>query len=229
MALLLAAGSAAADDAPPPPAPANPQATPAAGSDSRDASNLVLAAPQKDYVPQPPTDSDGVTRSVSPDIAAALSSGLPKYTPPTPEPTPVPASQQVDMRDIDKPKNEIKRLPSYVVHEKRPPVFRDTDLFNANGLLDLSFKSHSGLVFGNLLGLNSYAAKNMYLDAQRQANMNDLADTARAMAVGGDSAEGSYIMKESQDTYLRHDDDWSRLNDEWNWSGPNGGSPGRPQ
>ena len=203
VALLVTAMTAGGQNTP---APQPAAAAPVSGSDTRDASNVVLAPQQNNLLPQPPADSDGVTRDVSPRIAADLASGMPKFSPP--KPTPTPSGQSVDLRDIDKPKNEIKRLPKYVVHESRPPVFRDRDLFTANGLVSLSFKSHPGLYFGNFLGLNSGVATQMYQDDQRLENMSDLSDTARAMAAGGDAAEGRYILQQSQEAYMRSSDDF---------------------
>lgn len=217
LALIAVAAIAAAQNASPSATgAASPSAatSPGAGSPTTDASSVVLSARPGADTPAPATDSDGENRSVSPNVAAALSYGLPKYSPPTP--TPTPAAEPVDLRDIDKPKNGIKRLPKYVVHESRPPVFRQRDLSTPAGLIDLSFKSHPGLMFGNFLGLNSGPAYQMYLDDQRLENMHELADMAHAMSIGGDSAEGSYILKESQDTYMRSDSDS-------NWSGPGTG------
>jgi hypothetical protein len=222
LALMVAAARAAAQNTapsptepPPPPAAVGESdaATPGAGGVTSDASAIVMAPKTGQYVPAPPVDSDGENRSVSPGIAEALSLGMPKYAPPTPTPTPAP---DVDMRDVDRPKNEIKRLPKYVVRESRPPIFRDRDLFTTQGLIDLSFKNHPGLMFGNILGLNEAPAYEMFLDDQRQKNMQDLSDTAHAMARGGDPAEGAYILQASQNTYMRQDDDFT-------WGGPGGG------
>jgi hypothetical protein len=201
-AFMATAALVAAQNSAPAPAPAAADAAPLAASGATsDASSIVLAAKQKDTIPQPPADSDGETRGVSAGVAAALASGMPKYSPP--KPTPTPPNAMADLRDIDKPKNEIKRLPKYVVQESRPPVFRDRDLFNASGLADLSFKSHPGLNFGNVLGLNTSTALQMYQDDQRLKNMDDLYDTAHSMSLGGDAAEGRYILQESQETYMR--------------------------
>jgi hypothetical protein len=216
LALMAAAAAAAAQETTPTPtqaAPSGPQASPASGAETSDASGIVLSARPKAYVPAPPVDSDGETRTVSPGIAAALSAGMPKFSPPTPTPTPVAETQ-----DIDKPKNEIHRLPQYVVREARPPIFRDRDLYTQKGIIDLYFKNHPGLVIGNILGLNSAAARDMYLDDQREENMDDLKDTAHAMAQGGDAAEGSYILQQSQSTYMRAGGTW-----DWSGTGPVGG------
>jgi len=82
-------------------------------------------------------------------------------------------------------------------------VFRDRDLYTAGGLASLSFKNHPGLMFGNFLGLNSAVAAQMQQDDERLQNMSDLADTAHAMSLGGDAAEGRYILQQSQSTYMR--------------------------
>jgi hypothetical protein len=212
LALIVAAAGAAAQETPAPPSPTPIPSKAAAGADTHDASSVVLAPRPKDYIAEPPTDSDGVTRSVSPGIAADLASGLPKYSPPTP--TPTPAAESQDLQDVDKPKNEIKRLPKYIVRESRPPIFREQDLNTPLGQIDLSFKSHPGLLFGNFLGLNSGPAYEMYLDDLRQENIDELHDIAHAMSLGGDKAEGSYILEQSQDAYMRSDDN------SWNLGGP---------
>jgi hypothetical protein len=215
LALTVSAAVAAAQDAAP--APAAPQTT--------DASGVVLAAKPAAYVaPTPPPDSDGVTRSVSSGVAAALSAGAPRYSPPTPAPTPTPEVE--DMKDVDKPKNGIIRLPKYVVHESRPPIFRDRDLFTTEGMLDLTLKRHAGLMFGDILGLNSLnkpgsPGYQMMVDDQRKDSMDDLLDTAHAMAQGGDYAEGSYILQQSDSTYMRGGGDW-----DWSGSGRVGGLTG---
>jgi hypothetical protein len=172
----------------------------------------VVLAPKAPALAPVPLD-DGSGRAVSSKIAADLASGMPKYAPPTP--TPATTAEPQDLRDIDKPRNEIRRLPAYVVRETRPAVFRDRDLYTTKGLVNLSFKTHPGLIVGNFLGLNSKVAYEMYLDDQRLANIEDLAETAHAMALGGDKAESDYILKESQATYMRPIEE--------TWNGPGGG------
>ncbi|HMD61791.1 MAG TPA: hypothetical protein VKG78_10180 [Opitutaceae bacterium] len=215
LAVMAAAAPAAAQNGPSPtPAPAHsaPDSSPAAGPDAGDASSIVLADKAPTLAPLQPDDGSG--RSVSAKIAEDLASGMPRYNPPTP--TPTPAAEPLDMRDVDKPRNEIRRLPKYVVRESRPPVFRNRDLYTTEGLAGLGFKRHPGLGFpGNILGLNSEVAYQMYLDDERLANIEDLTDTARAMARGGDKAESEYILKASQETYIRPIEE--------TWNGPGGG------
>jgi hypothetical protein len=129
------------------------------------------------------------------------------------------------MADVDKPKNGIIRLPTYVVRDSRPPIFRNRDLYTNAALIDLTMKKHPGLLFGNFMGLNSAAvpgspAYQMLLDDQRQESMADLFDTAHAMAQGGDHAEGEYILQQSQSMYMRGGDS------DWSGTGPVGGLTG---
>jgi hypothetical protein len=217
LALLISAGTAAAQDGAPAPAQgASPDA-----AVTTDASSVVLAAKPREYAPPaPPTASDGVTRTVSPGIAAALSAGMPRFSPPTP--TPVPTAEP----ESDKPKNGIVRLPAYLVREARPPIFRNRDLFTKEGMLDLTMKAHAGLEFGNILGLNANPkpgspAYQMMVDDERQESMDDLFDTAHAMAQGGDNAKAAYILQQSDSTYMRGGGTW-----DWSGSGPVGSLTG---
>ena len=201
LALVLSASVAGAQEAAHraarrrrPPRPAAPTAP--------DTANILLAPSPKAYTPPAHVDSDGVARTISPGLAAALSDSMPRYAKPSPTPTPLP--ENTDMQDIDHPKNEIKRLPSYVVRETRPPVFRARDLYTSDELINMSFKAHAGLNFGNILGLNSGAAYQMYLEDQRKENMDDMTDLAHAMSRGGDAATGSYILSaERPDLHAR--------------------------
>lgn len=216
LAITLMAGPAFAQEA----ASGAPMGAPKTAGNavgSSDTGSILLAPAPKDYAPPAHTDSDGESRTISSGLAAALSEGMPKYSPPTP--TPTPAADPVDMRDLDKPRNEIKRLPKFVVQESRPPVFRERDLFTTQGQIDLAFKSHSGLLFGNILGLNSGAAQMMYLEDQRLDNIADLKDEAHALSRGGASAEGSYILQQSSDTYMRSGTSW-----DWDGGGIVGGN-----
>lgn len=216
LALMVAAAVAAGQSAAPTPTPAASADTSAAAAPG-DAQTAVLSDHPSAPVPPPTSGFEVPERSVSPEVARALSLGMPKYNPPTP--TPVAANQPQDVLEADKPKNEIKRLPSYVVHDSRPPVFRDRDLYTKDGLVSLSYKLHPGLALGNLAGLNDPTAYDVFLEDERLANMADLKDTARAIAAGGDNAEGEYILQQTQDTFMRPDQGFI-------WNGPGGGVNG---
>jgi hypothetical protein len=180
------------------PAAAQEAAAPSPAPATRDAAAVVLEPAKAAPAPAPAADPDGVARAVSPGIARAQPAEAP------------------DARDLDKPKNEIPRLPAYVVRASRPPIFRPRDLNTQSGLVDLSFRRHPGLVIGNIFGLNEGAAQAMFLDDERLSNISDLADTAHAMDAGGDKGEAKYILQETQDTYMRTPDTTT-------WGGPGGG------
>jgi hypothetical protein len=135
------------------------------------------------------------------EIASMLAASMPKYDPPKPPPKQV--DPDVDLRDIDKPRNDIIRLPKYVVHGEKPAVFRERDLYTKSGLGQLALLRYRGLNVGFLPGLNQPIAEQMYRDDERLQNMAALQDTADTMRRGGDSAESIYIMRASNDTFIR--------------------------
>ena len=146
-------------------------------------------------------------RPVSPATAALLAATMPKYDPPKPEPPPKPEEvKEVDLRDVDKPKNGIIRLPKYVVHGEKPPIFREEDLYTKRGLTDLAMSRHPGLGLGLLGMFNGPIALEMYREDARLESMADLAETAHAMSRGGDDAEGQYIMRATEETYAHQMD-----------------------
>ena len=215
--LLVATLGAKGQEAAPakdPAAPATPAAAPAP-----DTSSVILASKPAPAPLPASDDADSNTRSVSAKVAADLALGMPKYDPP--KPTPVPAADPQDLRDIDKPKNEIKRLPKYVVHEAKPPIFRQSELLTDAGKIDLGFKNHPGLRIGNIWGLNEGLAKAMLEDEDRLSAKDDLTDTAHAMARGGDPEESKYILQATQDAYMQNSPLWT-----WNGPGGNGGNSG---
>jgi hypothetical protein len=200
-AVAAAQSASPAKDEAPPPAP--------------DASSIILAdkpAPPPP-VPLPSLDS-GADRFISNKTASALADAMPKYNAPTPTPAPT-----LDP-ELDRPKNGIPRLPTYVVRETRPPIFRKQDLYTPDGLIALSFRAHPGLMFGNILGLNSGIAYQMALDEERMDALNDFADEAHAMERGGDKAESAYILEASQGAFSRP------VEEVWGGPGAGGGFSG---
>ncbi len=157
------------------------------------------------------------TRAISPEAAAALAAFAPKYEPLPPKPEPKPETEQVDMREVDKPKNSIVRLPKYVVQEAKPPVFRERDINTEKGLRDIAMRryiSDADRALNRwtlpLFGTSKEArAMAMYAEDERLRNMADLNDAAVTTAKF-DPAAGDYIRKQSQNTYRRTSDfGWS--------------------
>ena len=175
-------------------------------------------------------DSTRRTRVISPEAAAALAAMAPKFAPPPKVPEKKPEEELPDLRETDKPKNTIIRLPKFVVREPRPPVFRERDVNNRAGFVELARRRYlSELDRGVLnrwsfLGVQSSAtpegattarALDMYAEDERLRNMADMADLAN-MVQKSDAASGLYIKRDIQQTFLRTSD--------FGWQG---GSPTR--
>ncbi len=162
-----------------------------------DTASLILATrtaatpSAADVSPKP--DNRPAPGSVAANIAAGLSAYVEVRS------GPGTAGAAADLRDIDKPRNQIPRLPvevmqRYVVRESRLPVFRPRDLYTTAGLIDLSFKEHPGLRIGNFFNLNAKAAYQAIVSEQLYADRMELTDLAIAMAVGGDAEEAKAMQ-----------------------------------
>lgn len=162
--------------------------------------------------PQPaaPAPVGGDQPISSQELNAAVAEGLPKYSPP--KPAPAKPQKEVDLRDIDRPKNRIIRLPSYVVQAPKPPVFADHDLLTKQGQADQAMKTYVGFdpsLMPSLVasGVSRFLfqgyADQQAQDAQRQQNIDELSDSAAALARTGDSGESEYIKRQSDDTFMR--------------------------
>lgn len=179
------------------------------------AASPVLAPKPAEKAPSP--NAPKRTRAISPEVAAALAAVTPKYTPPEPKPEPKPEAPMIDLRDVDKPKNEIVRLPDYVVRERKPPVFRERDVYTDKGITDIAMRRY---ISDADRALNRWTlplfgsskedrARAMYAEDERLKNMNDLRD-ASIDAGRADPRNGEYIYKEAQKTFLRSSDfGWS--------------------
>jgi len=133
---------------------------------------------------------------------------MPKYNPP---PKPDPDDEDVDLREIDKPRNGIIRLPKYTVQERKPPVFRERDIFTRAGLADLAksrYLSATDRMLNRvtlpLFGTSSEArAMAMYEEDERLNNMSELKENARDIGYLN-PAEGAYIKRVTDETYMRN-------------------------
>jgi hypothetical protein len=84
-------------------------------------------------------------RNVSPELAAKLRDGLPKYSP-SKSAAPPPAGEN--------PHDDILRLPHYEVREQKIPEFRKREMLTPKGRLEVALKRHPGLNFGPLKSWN---------------------------------------------------------------------------
>jgi hypothetical protein len=186
----------------------------------------ALAASPADRLPAPPpAPAPRRNRAISPEAAAALAANAPKFAPPPKAPEPKPEEELPDLREIDKPKNTIVRLPKFVVQERRPPVFRERDINSTKGLAEIAMRrylSETDRVLNRFrlpfLSMSSEErAMAMYAEDERLKNMSDFADRAN-MIQKSDAAAGTYIKREVDKTFLRSSD--------FGWQG--GGPGGRP-
>ena len=172
-----------------------------------------LAAQSFDESNDPPKTNQ---RVFSKNVAEALAARMPKYNPPEPEPEPVDEEEMQDMRDVDKPRNKIIRLPEYVVRQDKPPVFRDRDINTKAGLKKLAMKRY---FYETSIALNkltiplfgdaeSYALM-LYEQDERLKNISDLNETANDID-RVDPEDAKEIRKATRDTYGRGFDDRSR-------------------
>lgn len=141
-------------------------------------------------------------RQISSGTAALLAQGMPAYNPPKPQPPPKPDADSDDDNE-DQPRNHIIHLPKYIVHEQRPPIFRERDLYDKTALTRLAMLRYGGLNVGPLAGLNGPIADEMLREDQRLQDIKEFNDTADTMAAGGDSSEANFIRNTTQETYAQ--------------------------
>ncbi|HVS54475.1 MAG TPA: hypothetical protein VHD62_19115 [Opitutaceae bacterium] len=184
----------------------------ATGAQAQSAPNPILVAPPAPAQKSPPPDENRA-RPVSPDVAARLAASAPKFAPPPPQPAPKPEEEGVDLRDVDKPKNGIIRLPKYIVQERKPAVLDERAVHTEKGLTDIAVRRYISEVdrvmngfYLPIVGSSSEKrARAMYAEDERLKNMSDLRDAA-VTAAKSDPGQGAYILRESRDAFMRSSD-----------------------
>ncbi|MBL9187431.1 MAG: hypothetical protein JNK23_08145 [Opitutaceae bacterium] len=182
---------------------------PAARAQSAPPASPLLQPKKEDDKPAAPRRS----RVISPEVAAALAQASPTFAPPPPKPEPKPEEELPDARDLDKPKNAIVRLPKYLVLEKKPAILTERAVHTQKGLADIAMKRYiteTDRVLNRfripfLTMTNEARALAMYAEDERLINMASLNEAAAA-AAKSDAAQGTYILKEAQQTFLRSSD-----------------------
>jgi hypothetical protein len=115
-----------------------------------------------------------------------------------------------DLQKFDAPKTVGAQTDSglmsrYVVQADRVPEFRPRDLYTKPGLEDLGFRRHPGLRVADFRHDNDASAYDLFLEDERLDNIREFVDTAIAMTVGGDKAEGDVILRAERETYSRYE------------------------
>jgi hypothetical protein len=151
-------------------------------------------------------------RAISSDVAASLAAAMPKYNPPKPV-APKPVEELPDLRETDKPKNGIVRLPNYVVREAKPPVFRERDINTQQGMANIAMQKYATEasralnrftipIFGQTQEQRALA---QYAEDERLKTISELNDAA-GMVSARDKAQGAYIKRDIQASTMRTDD-----------------------
>lgn len=192
----------------------------------------VTKAPDANASTATPPPAPKRPRAISADVAALLSQNTPKFTPPPPPPPPPTAEELArqkaeddapadDLRDSDKPKNGIVRLPKVVVQEQRPVIFTERQILTKKGLRDVAMRRYisdadralnrfslpifSGWSLGGQGSSTEQRALTMYAEDERLRNMADLADNTN-MIMRSDRAAGATAKDAAQSTFMRSSD-----------------------
>jgi hypothetical protein len=182
-------------------------ATPASAQES---TNPIEQPASATLAPSPTPSVRKRERAISSEVAASLAAAMPKYNPPKPAPPPKPVEEQPDLREVDKPKNTIIRLPNYVVREAKPPVFRERDINTKAGMANIAMKKYGTEasralnrftipLFGQSQEDRALA---QYAEDERLKTITELNDAAD-MVSARDKAQGVYIKRDIQNTTMR--------------------------
>ena len=152
-------------------APATPAKTesPTVVTPATPATTPVAAAEAK-----APASPPARPRPMSPVLASQISSLAPKYEPVAATRTIEPGT---DLREIDKPRNTIIRLPNFEVQEDKAPVVKPPETLTPQQRLDLALKRHPGLRLGTFwIFRNDGIALTMLAEEERLERMKDMND-----------------------------------------------------
>ena len=97
---------------------------------------------------------------------------------------------------------QVPQMAAYRVNEPQVEVFRPRDLFTRDGMADISYKAHPGLLIGNPDHLNKEAAYQLFLEDDWRRTKSDYWSMAHSMELGGDRGEGRMIVNEVNDADL---------------------------
>jgi hypothetical protein len=143
-------------------------------------------------------------RATSPDMAAKISAAIPKFSPPKAADAPK-STEQPDLRETDKPRNGIIRLPEYLVQERKAPAFKERELLSPAAKLTLAYKRYPGLHFGSLPFLSNNGIARLMLEEdfrlERKAEMEELAGLYQY----SDPKTAAMVKSETDQVFMRHE------------------------
>ena len=141
-------------------------------------------------------------RAVSPATAARINAAIPPFS--GSKSTEAASAKPADQHELDKPKNQIIRLPSYIVQEPKEPVFKERDILTPAGRLNLALKRYPGLKFGNFWIFNNYGKALFMLEEdyrlERQTEMIELAGLYK---YSQSPADAKAMKREVQQAFMR--------------------------
>ncbi len=149
------------------------------------------------------------TRGISREASAALSAAY-RYQPPPPEPEET--DEDLDMREVDRPRNEIIRLPRYLVEEQRPPIFSEQNLYNRQQLEKLAAQRYLSEFHRNMLsryriGREDQAfAQLMYQENQRLQSLSTFGQQASLYRAAGDEEKADAVEEQANSSFVRQPD-----------------------
>lgn len=192
-----------------------PQAPAPAPAPAPTAEAPSIFAPKKEEAPAPNGTADSRRRAISSEAASALSAAMPKYSEVTPRPAQkrLEEEEKVDMRDVDKPRNSIPRLNPVIVRERKPAILTERAVTTDKGLEDIAVRRYISEMDRVLNRFNipfvgaslQSRAMVMYEEDERLKNMSDLKANA-VDAAKSDPAAGQYILRQTNQTYMRNGD-----------------------
>ena len=162
--------------------------------------------------PPAPAPAPAPAERPAPSKAAATIAAGFKYQPPPP---PKQDDDETDLRDTDKPKNEIIRLPTYVVTAKKPPVFTDRDLYPQEHLKKLAVTRHLSKLDTRLLNKwtipyfgisNEQRALEIYYEEERLQNMAATREQISLLRTVDEPERADQMQEDYYDMFLRRRD-----------------------
>ena len=156
--------------------------------------------------------------AISAGTAAKLVAARPKLPPLVQPAAPKPAEETPDLRETDKPRNGIVRLPKYVVRETRPPVFREQDIYTQSAFsrrLAKRYYSEGYLAFSRLIGYTPLAfifpsaeasAMAQFREEERLRIKAEFSDYTNMLMISNPAA-GEKLKGDVQQTFMR----WSEM------------------
>ena len=148
-------------------------------------------------------------RAISPTTAAQLAAAVPTFE--APPPTPIATSladsaSVVDLREVDRPRNTIVRLPSYLVQEEKPVILTEREIQTPRARLQLALKKHPGLRLGSFwIFRNDALALAMLAEEERLERKREFEDLASLMQIS-DPAAGATVKRDVERAFKREPD-----------------------